>query len=185
MDGLWLENGPFRLSGPQGSETITVNPHSWHRGDFHVVYVDQPVGTGLSFSKNSNWARNDAEINRKFYGWLVNFLNIHNYLLASSGNESVEVYFSGESHAGHYIPSMVNYILSMNKSSPFKVNVVGAAIGNGWFDPPRQYAVTEFAISKGMIGVQEGRYFDSLEVKCKENIEKGEGERKNGLVPRM
>ena len=50
-------------------------------------------------------------------------------------------YFSGESHAGHYIPSMMNYILDRNKEEENEVKVIlsGAAIGNGWMDPYHQY----------------------------------------------
>lgn len=46
MDGLWLENGPFRLNNKQGAGdwTIDVNPFSWHNAPAWVLYVDQPVG---------------------------------------------------------------------------------------------------------------------------------------------
>ena len=170
MDGLWLENGPFRLSGAAGKEKISVSPHSWHRSGAHVVYVDQPAGTGLSFSKDKNWAQNDQQINERFHGWLLNFLKIHDYLLLSE-NESVDVFFSGESHAGHYIPSMVNYIRSKNSQASIKINVKGAAIGNGWMDPYRQYAVTDFALAAGYIGMPEKRYFDEREAMCRQMID--------------
>ncbi|GMI33448.1 hypothetical protein TrCOL_g13374 [Triparma columacea] len=175
MDGLWLENGPFRLSGSPGSETISINPHSWHRTSSYVVYVDQPVGTGLSFSGTRTWARSDEDINTMFYGWLQNYLSIHNYLLKTP-TESVDVYFAGESHAGHYIPSMISHILAQNNAgiNGVKVNVIGAAIGNGWFDPPNQYSVTSFALSKGVIGIQEARYLDSVDARCRDKIDKGD-----------
>lgn len=46
MDGLWLENGPFRLKKPDdGSNwTIDTNKHSWHMAPAWTLYVDQPVG---------------------------------------------------------------------------------------------------------------------------------------------
>ncbi len=46
MDGLWLENGPFRLVKSDGdrSWTIDVNEHSWHMAPAWTLYVDQPVG---------------------------------------------------------------------------------------------------------------------------------------------
>ena len=43
MDGLWLENGPFRLNSEGGKWNIDVNPHSWHNAAW-TLYVDQPVG---------------------------------------------------------------------------------------------------------------------------------------------
>lgn len=58
MDGLWVENGPFRLE--EGSEDkININKFSWHRAPAYTLYVDQPVGTGLSYSRTKQWAKTD------------------------------------------------------------------------------------------------------------------------------
>ena len=46
MDGLFLENGPFRLTDKLD---VTVHPHAWPKVA-NVLYVDQPVGTGLSYT---------------------------------------------------------------------------------------------------------------------------------------
>ncbi|CAN0430791.1 unnamed protein product, partial [Ectocarpus sp. 13 AM-2016] len=35
--------------------------HSWHNVA-NVLYVDQPVGTGLSFTTNGNYADNDLQV---------------------------------------------------------------------------------------------------------------------------
>lgn len=44
MDGLWLENGPFRLKSGDNGWTIDVNDYSWHNAPAWILYVDQPVG---------------------------------------------------------------------------------------------------------------------------------------------
>ncbi len=44
MDGLWLENGPFRLTSDNDGWTINVNEYSWHNAPAWTLYVDQPVG---------------------------------------------------------------------------------------------------------------------------------------------
>lgn len=46
MDGLWLENGPFRLKKVDDDNgwTIDVNKYSWHMAPAWTLYVDQPVG---------------------------------------------------------------------------------------------------------------------------------------------
>ncbi|MFN9980167.1 MAG: S10 family serine carboxypeptidase-like protein, partial [bacterium] len=142
MDGLFLENGPFRFlmpgqsyehyQGTQQQDTsqcrIEINPFSWHKAPAYTLYIDQPVGTGLSFSKKSNWAKNDLEVNVDFYAFLQNFLLLHkdkfvqespiyaNKQGSDEGDLSLyrmkrPLFFSGESHAGHYIPSMVDYII--------------------------------------------------------------------------
>ncbi|GMI33752.1 hypothetical protein TeGR_g2201 [Tetraparma gracilis] len=138
MDGLWLENGPFRLSGAE-PPSIAVNEHSWHRAPAYALYVDQPVGTGLSFTTHAKYPRSDAEVNEDFYGFLLNFLKIHSL-------EAAPVFFAGESHAGHYIPSMIADIRRRNAAgAEVQIDVRGAAIGNGWFDPRSQYDVSGFA----------------------------------------
>jgi carboxypeptidase C (cathepsin A) len=60
MDGLFLENGPFKLDDQLA---LHLNPHSWHHlAD--VLYIDQPVGTGLSFTTNRDgYPRNDEQVN--------------------------------------------------------------------------------------------------------------------------
>ena len=103
MDGLFLENGPLRLRRKKDKENgkketdeeegkedddeesswsssaweIDINPYSWHRAPAWVLYVDQPVGTGLSFDRDKNWAENDDDINTDFYNFLVRFLKVY------------------------------------------------------------------------------------------------------------
>ena len=57
---MWLENGPLRLKAGNNGWTIDINEHSWHRAPAFTLYVDQPVGTGLSFSREKNWCNNDV-----------------------------------------------------------------------------------------------------------------------------
>ena len=153
MDGLWLENGPLRLKLGENGWTIDINEHSWHNAAY-MLYVDQPVGTGLSYSKDKNWCKNDFEVNRDFHYFLEEFFLFHSDKFLkpdiSAGPAQWTLmrpfYFSGESHAGHYIPSMMDFILQRNDGKlppseangliPLRVNIQcsGAAIGNGWID---------------------------------------------------
>mgnify|MGYP005990620989 CR=1 FL=1 len=51
------------------------------------------------------------------------------------------LYFTGESHAGHYIPNMIQHLLERNAQAQpgqLLVDVRGAAMGNPWVDPPSQ-----------------------------------------------
>lgn len=87
MGGLFLENGPFRLtptlaaaaegaheSLKKGGWKIRVNPHSSHNAPTSVLYVDQPVGTGLSFTRKKNYCRSDGAVNKDFHYFLGQFL---------------------------------------------------------------------------------------------------------------
>jgi carboxypeptidase D len=134
MDGLWLENGPFRLfHDPADNDnwSIEIDDFSWHKAPAFVLYIDQPVGTGISFSTNKKYPKNDVEVNTDFYYFLKEFLKLHSDKFLDGTNTLIrELFFSGESHAGHYIPSMMNFIRKQNDSADLKIPLSGAAIGN-------------------------------------------------------
>jgi cathepsin A (carboxypeptidase C) len=55
-----------------------------------------------------------------------------------------DLYITGESYAGHYIPAIAYYLINNSTTLPIKFK--GIAIGNGWVDPYLQYpAYAEFA----------------------------------------
>lgn len=70
--------------------------------------------------------RNESGVARDFYTFLVEFFKQNPNL---SGRE---IFVTGESYAGHYIPAIGSYIVdNPNKN----INLAGVAIGNGWVDP--------------------------------------------------
>lgn len=160
MDGLWLENGPFRLrQGEYGDYHVTTDEYSWHKAPAYTLYIDQPVGTGLSFTTNDHYPSNDEEVNIDFYYFLQSFFKLHADKFVTDKKVHRPLFFSGESHAGHYIPSMLNYILRQNAElapGNLEIPVSGAAIGNGWTDPTYQYAAAEAAYGHGMVDITSG-----------------------------
>ena len=85
-----------------------------------------------------------------------------------------QIYIAGESHAGHYIPSMVSFIFEKNKGGKdIILDIKGILIGNGWIDPSLQYSAAEFAHSHGLITSLQKNRLDSMEKSCIKNIEKG------------
>ncbi|XP_021761754.1 serine carboxypeptidase-like 20 [Chenopodium quinoa] len=58
LGGLVYEHGPFNFeaSGPISSEDLPKlhpNPYSWSKVS-NIIYLDSPVGTGFSFSRNTS-----------------------------------------------------------------------------------------------------------------------------------
>lgn len=45
MDGLFIENGPFRVLP---NWTVGINNYSWHN-EGYLLFIDQPIGTGFSY----------------------------------------------------------------------------------------------------------------------------------------
>lgn len=191
MDGLWIENGPFRLDpGDERSNsggnwnTMKIFEQSWHKAPAYMLYIDQPVGTGLSFTTSGNYPNNDERVNQDFYYFLTEFMKLHATTLnvvIPQKNQPPKLqrpfFFSGESHAGHYIPSMMNYIRKQNKDvQNLKKNdgvvmpLTGAAIGNGWFDPIYQYSAHEAAFGYGLIGKAQERSLAKEEETCRRDL---------------
>ena len=186
MNGLFLEHGPFRLLtvNQTDSWTIQINPHSWHSIPAYVVYVDQPVGTGLSFATKQNYPINDDEINQDLYYFLIQFLSLHanTFLEPSTTTRGTQqrslrrpLFFAGESHAGHSIPSIMNYIQQQNVKEDVSIYIrlSGAAIGNGWMDPLHQFPVHEPAYYMGMIGRSQMYALAEIDRSCQEQIRRG------------
>lgn len=131
LDGALLEVGPFRV---KDSETLEANSGSWHQ-HADLVFVDQPLGVGFSYSDTNEYARGLGEMAEDFVVFLERYFEIFPEALAS------DIYFAGESFAGQYIPYIAHRILKYNKdeSKTHKIPLTGLMIGNGWIDPKSQY----------------------------------------------
>lgn len=46
--GLFVENGPLMVNK---DGNVTLREYAWNR-EFAVLYIDNPVGTGFSFTNN-------------------------------------------------------------------------------------------------------------------------------------
>ena len=168
MDGLFLELGPFRIDN---NNNLRINPYSWHNVA-NVVFIDQPVGTGLSYTEDikNGFATSDDEVNTHFYQFLVNFFKLHNNYLVSE-KRTRPIYLTGESHAGHYIPSLVSYLIKQNKNSDkLYIDVKGIALGNPWTDPVHQYDVSDYAHGIGLISQGQKNRLKELNNQCVDQL---------------
>ncbi|EGC34681.1 hypothetical protein DICPUDRAFT_153099 [Dictyostelium purpureum] len=165
-DSVFIETGPLRFNSD--GKTFHLNPWSWHNAA-NVLYIDQPVGTGLSFTYGDS-VTNDLEINQNFYQFLQSFFTIF------SDYSKLPFYMSGESYAGHYIPHMADYILSMNSQTStnknlIPINIAGIAMGNGYTHPPVQIAsYATFGYNIGIIGINQVNEYNQLNELCQEQL---------------
>ncbi|GAX20239.1 carboxypeptidase D [Fistulifera solaris] len=179
MDGLFLENGPFRFVVNAATREYKLQPdeaYSWHKLPAYTLYIDQPVGTGLSYTTSKKYPTNDGELCTDFYYFLQAFLKLHSdkFVISTNGRPEMnrDLYFSGESYAGHYNIIYANHILQQNtQPDNIRIRIKGAAIGNGWVDPYYQYAGAEAAYGHGLIGMSEVAAFQEKEIQCQRNLE--------------
>jgi carboxypeptidase C (cathepsin A) len=182
--GLFLENGPIRLVNRTALKT---NPHSWHTAPAWVLYVDQPVGTGLSFDAKQQFCTNDDCICDNFHHFLQQFLWLHRDDMLVQNNRGNDVYtlsrplyFAGESYAGHYIPTIIDYIVQLNKNPndtkenelfpTIDIDIAGAAIGNGYMDPLTGWNNAQVEYGFGLVDLSQKAFLDTKEMECNQLV---------------
>ena len=118
---LWLQGGPgfsllfglFSLNGPiilnknlEGS----LRNYTWAQ-EFNVVYIDQPVGAGFSFTHNDDgYAKDEDDVARDLYEALRQFFTLF------SEYRKNDFYITGESYAvDMYLRLHPKFILKVQK----------------------------------------------------------------------
>lgn len=152
MDGLYLETGPFRFIDGE----MVRNQYSWSEL-IDIVFVDQPSGTGYSMGKPADTIETVVS---NFSTFLMKFKqDFPEY-------EDADIYLTGESFAGIYIPYFTQEILRNDGM------IKGIIIGNGWIAPEFQYySIVKFAKQKQLVtGVYQEK-IDRQFIKCKESID--------------
>ncbi|KAF8700781.1 hypothetical protein HU200_034138 [Digitaria exilis] len=141
---LFYENGPFHIAD---NLSLVWNDFGWDKAS-NLIYVDQPTGTGFSYSSDSRDTRhNEATISNDLYEFLQAFFAEHPKYAKN------DFYITGESYAGHYIPAFASRVYRGNKNNEgIHINLKGFAIGNGLTDPAIQYkAYPDYALNMGLI----------------------------------
>jgi cathepsin A (carboxypeptidase C) len=125
LTGLFLELGPSSINK---KIEIVNNPSAWNN-NASVIFIDQPVNVGYSYS--SNGVSNTVAAGKDIYALLTLFF--HNF----PEYAEQDFHIAGESYAGHYIPVFTTEIL---KHKDRNINLKSVLIGNGLSDPYTQYA---------------------------------------------
>ncbi|XP_018568417.1 venom serine carboxypeptidase-like [Anoplophora glabripennis] len=138
--GLFGENGPFSVKSKHG---LKLRKYTW-TNSHSVLYIDNPVGTGYSFT-NNGYAQNETQVGLDLYSALVQFFTLFPELQKNS------FYVSGESYAGKYVPAISYTIYKKNPSAKLKINLQGLSIGNGLSDPEHQLKYSDYLYQIGLI----------------------------------
>ncbi|KAI0766524.1 alpha/beta-hydrolase [Irpex lacteus] len=101
LEGALQETGPITWSW--GQAKATVNEFSWTNLS-SVLFVEQPVGTG--FSQGTPNIRNEEDLAVQLVGFMQQFLEVFSELKGKN------LYLTGESYAGMYVPYIANHIYS-------------------------------------------------------------------------
>lgn len=138
--GLFGENGPFIVKRKKG---LKIRPYSWTNTN-SVIYIDNPVGTGYSFTGNG-YAQNETKVGEDLYNGLIQFFTMFPDL------QKNEFFIAGESYAGKYVPAISYTILKKNGNAKLEINLQGLSIGNGLSDPEHQFKYSDYLYQIGLI----------------------------------
>ncbi|CAF3843354.1 unnamed protein product [Rotaria sp. Silwood1] len=175
---LWLQGGPgatslfalFTEIGPiyiDRKGNLQLREISWNK-DYHLLFIDNPVGTGYSFTLNDQgYARSQDDIARDLYSALTQFFEIY------TDYASNPFFVTGESYAGKHVPSITYKIHVENQNPQVKtrINLKGMTIGDGVCDPVNQYQYGEFLYQIGLIDQAQKNYVDLQTALMRYNIE--------------
>ncbi|XP_028836518.1 putative serine carboxypeptidase CPVL [Denticeps clupeoides] len=152
MFGLFVEHGPYVV---YKNMTVGLRDYPWS-SRYSVLYIDNPVGTGFSFTNNDKgFAKNQDDVGRDLYSALLQFFQIFTEF---QGND---FYATGESYAGKYVPAIGYYIHKNNPSAKLKINFKGVAIGDGLCDPEMMLGgYGDFLYQTGMVDELQKQYVD-------------------------
>ncbi|KAK2731549.1 hypothetical protein FQN55_004650 [Onygenales sp. PD_40] len=102
LEGFLQENGPFLWQ--YGTFKPVKNPWTWIKLA-HMVWVEQPVGTG--FTQGTPTATSEEDVAEQFAGFFKNFVDTFDL-------QGKELYITGESYAGYYVPYISDNFISQN-----------------------------------------------------------------------
>ncbi|TFK55411.1 alpha/beta-hydrolase [Heliocybe sulcata] len=161
FDGLMMEIGPWRMDK---DGNLNVTNGGWEEYT-NVVYVDQPAGTGYSYTSTDRYVHELSDASQQVVHFMRWFYRVF------PEYKEMDTYLAGESYAGQYIPYFADAILSSDLNIPFK----GVAIGNGWIDGRRQYpSFLDYAVKHGLVEANSEDYKRSKDItdQCMAELDK-------------
>eukprot|EP01032_Pedospumella_encystans_P012048 gene12048-13965_t len=189
MIGMMHENGPFTIEFADSKTSVVNdpsapkfklknNPYSWNRAA-NVLYVEQPVRTGYSMAAKGKGPTTDEQMLAvDFRHFILSFMEVFPQY------KGAELFISGESYAGFYIPWIAEHIVRSQLVPDARgdlvrnvdldgINLSGVAIGNGVMDMLTQEpSYAEYAYYHGLIPLGAKLKFDEDWKVCLKKIQR-------------
>lgn len=118
MLAFMQEHGPYNL--PNGGDAFVKSDYSWNR-EANVLYVEQPAGVGYSYCDAQNHPEDctfdDNSSSQDFLQVILTFFEKY------PEYKEHDLYISGESYGGIYVPFVTNQIHHHNVVNKMNPNV--------------------------------------------------------------
>lgn len=151
MMGLLWENGPLQPgNGTEKKDKFKARNGSWV-GPFSMLYIDNPVFTGYSYS-SSRPSLTQEEYGNDLYEFVQQFYQLFPYLLSN------DLFIGGQSYAGKYVPVLAHRIHSSRETGREPIPLRGIYIGGPLFAPEIMFPENfEFLYSVGAVSEYQRR----------------------------
>ncbi|CAG5122037.1 unnamed protein product [Candidula unifasciata] len=147
MLGLFWKHGPLEVNTEKYGTNYSLRKHTWV-GPFSVVYVDNPVGTGYSFSEvgEAGYKLTQAGYTHDLYNFVLQFFKMF------PEYKTRGFYIGGQSYAGKYVPALAHKIYTQRHNESADIPLAGIILGGPYFDPPTEsVAFFDFLYAVGAI----------------------------------
>ncbi|KPJ18261.1 putative serine carboxypeptidase CPVL [Papilio machaon] len=154
---VWLQGGPgmsslyglFREIGPLtiNNGKVGMMPVTW-ASDYSLLFIDNPAGSGFSFSRRKRYPNNQDEIGKSLLIFMQQFVQVFPEL------KEAPLFIAGEEYGGKYVVGMAHYIHHDEMFSS-TINLKGLIIGDGWIDPPNLLHYSKWALQLGLVDHQQ------------------------------
>ena len=158
MIGFITENGPCNFMD-DGDLYPSDNPYAW-TDTMNMVFLESPSGVGYN-NNDKKFTYDDESVSYE------NLKSVQTFFKGFPELKSRDLYLSGESYAGIYVPYLALRIVEFNEldTTPEneKINLTGMIIGNAVTDwkYDTQPALIEMAYEHGLIDIDTKRLIDS------------------------
>lgn len=135
--GLLFELGPCRIAN---ETSVTYNKHSWNLHS-NILFLDQPVNVGYSYSDDGSKVDRSAAAGEDVYAFFQLFFS------RFPEYSEAPFHMAAESYGGTYAPNAAALFHSKNKELAMvpvpdliKINLASVILANGLTDPYEQMA---------------------------------------------
>lgn len=149
LSGLFWEHGPMTVDPKKSDTKYERREYSWV-DHFSVIYLDNPVGTGFSYSDGGI---EDAAWNITQQGYVDNMASfLKQFFELFFEFKDNDFYIGGQSYAGKYVPSLAYHLHKLISSGESSVNLAGVYIGAPFFYPEvQQLGYIDYLFTLGTI----------------------------------
>ncbi|XP_028155781.1 uncharacterized protein LOC114349567 [Ostrinia furnacalis] len=164
LTGLFSEIGPFTI---KDQRYLKRNPHTWLR-NHSLVFIDNPVGTGYSFTQHEDGFAKDMETYSKhLYSALRQFLELF------PEQRAAPLVIAGESYAGKYVPALAMEVHRHKNFPGGDINLRGLMLGNAYMEPSMLAEITRPYYNFGLLDKEQIQEAQPLIDAFRQDIEAG------------